>query len=323
MSVNSTGSEGYALIVPVGAAPIELDRLADLIDAVGHFEPGLRYCVLLDNAPQPRRLERVVKLRRGEVISLVNTHQGTGHVLLGALCTGVLAALLTIAQRGMPDYVLRLDSDAMVIGPFDRAVRCFIDRHSESGVIGAVGKTCRRDWPGYGFESRVEPSLIRIARDEASLVRRFRWTSVVYKSSQNEMNATEVDALRSLVSLRPHILRAIANGYSSLEYCQGGAYVLTPEFVRRMMQYGYLDSSADWSSMPVAEDVMIGMYARAVGLTVLDFSDAGEPFGTHFRGLAYPPSELVLRRYSLVHSVRNNPDWSEQSIRSYFRAQRT
>ena len=324
MSTLPTGPNGYAIVVPVGAAPIELVRLVDLFDAVCHFEPNLRCCVLLDNAPASRHLERIVRLRRGETISLLHSHRETGHVLLGSGCAGMLAALQTIAQRGIPDYVLRLDSDAMIIGPFDRAVRRFIDNQPRAGMIGAVGKTCRRDWPGYGSESCIESSLIKMARDEASLLNRLEWTSAVYQWDPiRETRPAAANALRGLASIRAHICRAIEHGYSTLEYCQGGGYVLTPEFVRRMAQRGYLDSAGDWASLPVAEDVMIGMYVRAVGLEVRDFSNTGEPFGTHFRGLAYPPPRLLSRRYAIVHSVRNNPAWSEDAIRAYFKAHRT
>ena len=74
--------------------------------------------------------------------------------------------------------------------------------------------------------------------------------------------------------------------------------------------------------MAVPEDVMIGMYARTVGLRSLDFSLPGEPFGNHHRGLAYSPRELVRRGHSLIHSTKGDIDYSEWHIRRYFRARR-
>jgi hypothetical protein len=125
--------------------------------------------------------------------------------------------------------------------------------------------------------------------------------------------------LNSFNRVRHHILRAIENGYSTLEYCQGGAYVLTPEFLRSMQRNAYLDSAADWGVIDIGEDVLMGMYTRAVALQVMDFSDLGEPFANQFTGLPYNPEELVIRGHALIHSVRNDPRFTEASIRSYFK----
>lgn len=46
----------------------------------------------------------------------------------------------------------------------------------------------------------------------------------------------------------------------------------------------------NWLHAPTADDVMMRMYARAVGLSVMDYSGSGEPFGKEVRRL-----EVVVR----------------------------
>jgi hypothetical protein len=74
---------------------------------------------------------------------------------------------------------------------------------------------------------------------------------------------------------------------------------------------------------PVPEDVMMGMYTRAVGLRSMDFSMAGQPFANHYRGLPYAPRELVQRGHAIIHSVKRDAEFAEGEIRRFFRARRS
>ncbi len=67
---------------------------------------------------------------------------------------------------------------------------------------------------------------------------------------------------------------------------------------------------------------MMGVYCALVGLKSVDFSDRDEPFGIQARGLAYPPETLLRMGYSIVHSVKNNPQYNESEVRQFFRLRR-
>lgn len=90
----------------------------------------------------------------------------------------------------------------------------------------------------------------------------------------------------------------------------------------RMVSRGYLEDPTPWADIPVGDDRILAMYARAVDLRVLDCSLPGQPFGVQSIGLPYPPSMLVELGYSVIHSVKSDGIYSEDSIVGYFRDRR-
>src|SRR5262249_54781885 len=88
-------------------------------------------------------------------------------------------------------------------------------------------------------------------------------------------------------------------------------------------QRGYLSAPEIWVDAPVPEDVMMGMYTRAVGLRSMDFSMAGQPFANHYRGLPYAPRELVRRSHAIIHSVKRDAEFPAEEIRRSCRQRRS
>ncbi|HVV47056.1 MAG TPA: hypothetical protein VHC72_17710, partial [Bryobacteraceae bacterium] len=113
------------------------------------------------------------------------------------------------------------------------------------------------------------------------------------------------------------------NGYRGKEYCQGGIYVLPFRTLVRLSSLGCFDHPEDWLPLAVPEDVMMGMFTRTAGFESRDFSGRGEPFGSNWRGLAWPPREILRRGHALIHSVKSDPVYPEQALRRFFRSQRT
>jgi hypothetical protein len=122
--------------------------------------------------------------------------------------------------------------------------------------------------------------------------------------------------------IRRHIQLALENGYRFAEQCIGGAYAVSDEFLKRMLATGYLDDPMRWVTADCPEDVMVGMYTKAVGLRHMDFVATGEAFGVRHQGLADLPEKLLERGYSVIHSVKNDPRVSEAQVREFFRAHR-
>jgi hypothetical protein len=90
----------------------------------------------------------------------------------------------------------------------------------------------------------------------------------------------------------------------------------------RMAAAGYFDHPEHWMHLSIAEDFAMAMYARAVGLKLYDCSRDGEPFGIQVRALPYPLEELEARGYGIIHSIKNDARYDEESIRDYFRRRR-
>jgi hypothetical protein len=286
---------GFALIVPIGPGKIELRRFRELLDSLWTYEPNARLCVAIDSSPEPRELPLSPLWSGCRLITLNAPYHGQGKALFGRLSAGILLALRTVLEEDPLEFVLRMDTDALVIGPFRDAVRGFIAQHPEAGIVGTLGCTCRREAPYFGYEKTAVSHVFM---------------------------ALDASPPAACARIREHARLAVENGYVGIEYCQGGVYVLPSKTLPRLLSAGCLDFPEDWLPLAVPEDVMMGMYARTVGLRSMDFSLPGEPFGNHHRGLAYSPRELVRLGHSLIHSTKRDSDYPESEIRRYFRARR-
>ena len=288
--------DGFALVVPVGPGDMELSRCHDLLDSLFAYEPAIRLAVLIDSEMGSRALVPQRFLNGGcRFITLNAPFHNQGEALLGRLSAGILTALRAIHQAGPFEFVLRMDTDALVIGPFRDAVLDRLAARPEAGILGTLGSTCRREAPYFGCEKTA--------------------TSDVFE-------ALQAAAESEFTAIRSHARMAVENGYAGKEYCQGGVYVLSFELLTGLFALRSPIRPEDWVPLAVPEDVMIGMYARTVGLQSVDCSLPGGPFANHHSGLAYSPPDLVARGCSLIHSVRDDPGYSEGEIRSYFLSRR-
>jgi hypothetical protein len=284
--------KGFALIVPVGPGATELRRFHDLLDSLWSYETAARLCVAIDGSPYTRNI--APRNKNGcRFITLRDPFRGEGKPLEGRLSASMLVGLDLIRQAGRFDFILRADTDALITGPFRACVSRFLARHPETGMLGTLGFTCRRDSPHYGCEKAAVSDVVHA-------VARFP---------------------RPRIKL--HLNAAEDNGYRGKEYCQGGIYALPFRTLTRMSDAGCFRHPEDWLHLAVAEDVMMGMFTRTVGLESTDLSLPGQPFGSNYRGLAYSPREMLRRKYALIHSVKTDPGYSERALRRFFRAHRT
>jgi hypothetical protein len=72
----------------------------------------------------------------------------------------------------------------------------------------------------------------------------------------------------------------------------------------------------------MSEDVSMCMFAAVTGYRLADRSDPGEPFGVRYIGLPDTLENLVAAGYGIIHAVKNDPRYTEEDIRAYFRALR-
>ena len=289
---------GFALIVPIGPGTRELRRFHDLLESIFTLESAPRLCVVIESETRARHLvpERFRAHGCG-FVTIPPQFEGQGEALMGRLSAHILLALRTVHDAGCFEFILRMDTDALVIRPFREAIQCRLALHPDAGMLGTLGSTCRREVWYFGIEKTCVSDVVQ-----------------ALEAGQGSEPA------RTRIS--EHYRRAVANGYAGKEYCQGGAYALSHEMLGRMSVAGCLDHPDDWVPLAVPEDVMIGVYARAVGLRSLDCSAPGEPFGNHHRGLAYSPRRLVTRGHALIHSVKGDRRYSETEIRRYFQLRR-
>src|SRR5262249_1300788 len=104
--------------------------------------------------------------------------------------------------------------------------------------------------------------------------------------------------------------------------CLGGACAIARDMIEGMATLGVFDDPRLWVASGCPDDVMLGIYARAVGLRSANATTDGEPFGLKYVGLPDAPDRLLARGYGLVHSVRNDARFPEGAIRAFYRAHR-
>jgi hypothetical protein len=288
--------KSFAVIVPVGPGAAELRRFHDLMDSLWSYEPGARLCVAIDSSTYARN----VAPRGKTACRFVTLHapfRQQGQARWGRLSASLLLGFDLIHRAGPFDFVLRADTDALITGKFRHAVSRFLARNPHTGMLGTLGHTCRRESPYYGCEaaatSEVVTELANIPRHAPAFAR-----------------------------VESHLQAARRNGYAGKEYCQGGIYALPFRTLQRMSSLRCFSHPEDWLLLAVAEDVMMGMFTRTVGLQCTDFSLPGEPFGSNYRGLAYAPRLMLRRKHTLIHSVKTDSEYSERALRRFFKAQR-
>lgn len=301
----------FAVILPVGPGPHELDRTADLLDSFRVHEPNVSWFVFIDDTEQDRQLAQIFQFPPTcQAVSLMNPRQGRGVGYRGGLCAAVLTALRWIHQQTDASFALKVDTDTLVIAPFADKIQGAIESLPEVGMLGAYDKT-------PNGAPRESPTWQRIFKKLSSPIA--RWS----KPGRMMTNKPYHLALwGKSAKIRQHIQAALAQGYRFGEHCQGGAYAISAEMIKRMAAGGYLDDPLLWLHAPSGDDPMLGMYTRAVGLKMYNLVDRDQPFGIKFIGLAGTPEELLNRGYSLIHSVKDDPDFSEEAIRNFYQKNR-
>ncbi len=301
--------KNFSALVGVGPGDLEIERTADFLDSLFFHEPSVPTVVLVDDAGYDRGLTDRFRAPEGcSIISVGNPRDRTGWGWCGGVCTSVMLGLKWCQQNTDSGFVLKVDTDTLVIAPFaDSITRSFevlpkagllgsYDRHPDGGArdFGPLGKSVRK--MSYYL------SLWRYPAVKWHLVQQTVWGR---------------GAVR-----RRHIRTAQRLGYVYGEHCQGGGYAMSRELVNRMAKHGYLDDPFLWQNVVIGEDGMLGLYTRAVGLKLYSLTKDGEPFGIQYKGLADTPQGLLDRGYAIIHSVKGDPRFTEDEIRAFFRDHR-
>jgi hypothetical protein len=282
----------YTVVVPVGPADEELGRLQDLLASLATFAgPARPKLVLIDDAPEPRALERAWD---GATVVRTALWDGPPPPALDAMVAGTLEAM-TQAQGA---FALKLDTDALVIAPFEAAIAAAFAADPTVGVLGAYDRS-----PDGG------------ARDFSMWPRPLRRTAWPVVLGPGPRIARRPQALRARA--RAVLIAARrARGYRLGAHCLGGAYAVAPRLLAHAADWDW----RAWIHDGLSEDVVLGLHCAAHGLRMQGLVDRGEPFGVAWQGLPFAPEELVARGHSIVHSVKDGAHGREAELRARFRA---
>ena len=191
------------------------------------------------------------------------------------------------------DVLLRLDDDALVIGPDpDADAVSYFSSHPHVGCLGSFRYTCTGYTRSFAHPAQtLRHELYSIA----ALRHPRRWL-----------------ALRALYAL------ARRHGYEDGEHCLGAACFFSHAALSAMRAKGLFANPA-LVTTGLGDDHMYGLLTRAAGFEIDDFAIGTHPLGVALRGLPMSPGELVKSGKKIVHSLKDHDGRSQADLRDEFR----
>lgn len=193
------------------------------------------------------------------------------------------------------DVLLRLDADALVIGP----------------GLEDLARARFAAEPGLGMLGSYRHDMTGAVRDWSPAARAL--------GAACGLRGLRRPALRRM--LRRLRDEALANGYLAGEHPLGGAYLHSAAAVRAIAARGWLDLPG-LAASDLGEDHLFALLTVAAGFTIADFGGPRDPMALRWRGLPASPADLLARNKLVTHSVRYWDDLDERSIRAAFAARR-
>ncbi len=279
-----------AVLIPVGPGDAERARALDGLDALATHEAALLdTLVLVDDGDRPRGAWPA------SVGVVGNPRGGRGIGTLGGTVAGTLTGLAWLHRHAPGAWVLRLDPDALVVGP----VRARVEAawRPRDGLLGCCTRTGSgepRDVTGWAAEIRRHERPVWAWRRPP---RRPGW-------------------VRPADPFVRGVLRdARAAGYAPGEHCVAAGCALSAPLVAALAARGWLDRPERWLGARLGDDIVLGAMSRACGL---ELRDLPEVFGLRHVGLADTPERLLARGVGVIHSTKNDPRHPEAEIRAFF-----
>ncbi|MCB5207746.1 hypothetical protein [Methylovorus mays] len=283
-----------AVVLPVGPT-CKLAYVVDTIESIRHYITSAHVIIVLDDTGD------ALCAGLAEVFDTVDVITTQGNM-------GKEAGLYINLSRGFAyayahygfKVLLRLDTDALVIGhhPEKDAIAWFA-QHPELGMLGSCRVDCNGEARDFSWPRRKLAHKLKI--NMALIFHPGAWKSwwFLYRLSR----------------------RSIQHGYEPGEHCLGGAYFVSSECVRRLIQHQLLAREEFfWSELQ--EDHIFGLLIYSVGLRHGDFATGAFPMGLRWRGLPSSPAALLANNKKVTHSTRFFGDEDESAIRAFFKVQR-
>jgi hypothetical protein len=241
-----------------------------------------------DNSSLQSRIKQVADLANDIVVLPAPPAAPGGH---GGLWVKLTTGYRWILERYVPNIILRMDSDALLIGRGleARAMQMF-DDNAKVGLLGAY-----RIGPDGGL------------RDPSWAARQLR--------AEIGLRGLLHAGRRSLLRRWAH--QAHTHGYVDGESVLGGAYIHCYQAANRIYEQGWFNQPL-MASSKLGEDHIMSLLTIAAGFRISDFGGPTDPMALKWRGLPAHPTELLATEKLITHSVRSWQNLSEQEIREIF-----
>ena len=283
-----------AVVLPVGPT-CELAYVIDTIESIRHYIRSAHVIIVLDDSGEAL-CEGL--LRMFDNVDVISTQGNMGKA--AGLYINLSRGFAYAHEHYAFNVLLRLDTDALVIGPDpEKDAIQYFHQYPDVGILGSYRVDCNGDVRDFSWPRQKLTQKLRISWE---LVRRPKtWKSWWF--------------------LLQVARRSIKHGYEPGEHCLGGAYFVSKECVQRLVQQNLIARNEFfWSELQ--EDQIFGMLTYFVGLKHGDFATGRFPMGLRWKGLPGSPASLLANEKKVTHSTRFFGDENESAIRTFFKAQR-
>jgi hypothetical protein len=273
-----------AVIIPAGPGEDVLDTLASVVH---YTDPSRVILVIDDSSPLRGNSHRLRDLSQDIIVIPAQGAPGRR----GYLWVKLAAGYRWLLERFEPGIVLRMDTDALLIGHgLEAAAEQAFTERPRIGLIGSymIGPDGgHRDFSSAAQQLRAETGIRGLIHPQ----RRSR--------------------------LRHHVRLARRHGYIEGAHALGGAYIHSHAAVNWICENG-LFSQPCLATSQLAEDHIMALLTMAGGYRIQDFGGPDQPMALWWRGLPAHPEDLLAAGKLITHSVRSWQDLDEQRIRSIF-----
>ena len=274
-----------AIIIPAGPHDDVLDTLASV---VRYTDPS-RVILVVDDTSALASDDAVIRNISTDITVMPAPARATGAY--GGLWVKLAAGYSWLLDTFKPRMILRLDADALMLGPgIEAAAERVFDEFATAGLLGSYSIG-----PDGG------------ARDFLP----------VAHTLHAETGFPGFLHPRRRSSLRHYVGLARNAGYVDGEHALGGAYIHSYAAAFSLYSNGWLNQP--WlATSKLGEDAIMALLTRAAGYRIADFGGPADPMALRWRGLPAHPAELLAQRKLVTHSVRSWGDLTERQIRTIF-----
>lgn len=292
----------FAVVIPCGPGPQEVERLQDTIDALLHHEPGCGRVLVLNDGNS--ELPGLALPRECEVLE--HPRKGRGWGWGGGLLFGELHAFERLLREDAGlSFVLKLDTDALVIRPFAQALAT----QFAEAPAGLIGSRIAKD-PLPPGKTTAPHSYF------AAKVAKLRAPIGLWRKPRPHLRLALRGAHRRIAQLYEE---AEAKGYLPGELIEGGALAFSGRCLRALADRGVLAMADDFLDLPVSDDIVLTMLPYLVGMRAMN----SPSFVVEPATLRAAPEDLLRNaEAAIIHSVKGFGSLDERSIRSFFRERR-
>jgi len=269
------------VVMPVGPNDDALDTAESL---VAYLAPPRAIVVVDDTRGEGADMAAVAALSPDiDIIAPVQAPAGT----YGGLFVKVCAAIRHARAAYDFDLLIRFDADALLLGSgIETAAHARFAADRRVGLLGS-----------YRVNAAGQPRDFAPAADV--MRRELGWR-------------TGNRTLRRLVRA------ARRHSYVLGEHPLASAAVFSRSTIDALADRGWLDLPGLATSR-AGDDHLLALLVRAAGFEIGDFGGPGDPMALAWKGLPYPPEDLLARGTLVTHSVRSWGDRTEPEIRAVFR----